>query len=168
MISRQWSKSTWSQGWKGTIAALLTSTSILPARFTTVACSFLTSAASPTSVATANDLLPQAFATLAAAFSLTSATTTVAPSWPRRRAIAAPIPWAAPVTIATRSVNRFMSPPPVGSSGPVDLGQHRLDAGAGIGFVAEALQRAAERRDGGHRVDRIGDRPHMADADQLA
>ena len=81
------------------------------------------------------------------------------------------MPCAAPLTTATRpskSFHRRLSLLERISLPPADDRQRRLDAGADIDLLPELPQRAAEGADRDRRIDRLGDRPHMADADQLA
>src|SRR5580704_8841923 len=64
---------------------------------------------------------------------LMSATTTAAPSWERRRAVAAPIPLAPPVTMATFSLKREGIEPPQGL-GDVRRSAHGRANSIGLGW----------------------------------
>src|SRR5262245_61770439 len=99
--------------------ALLISTSSVPKRASVASNSASTCASSETSAMTGSALPPRRSidcATSVAAAASTSFTTTCAPSAPERSAIARPIPWAAPVTIATFCVRVCaILPPTMGS-----------------------------------------------------
>ena len=87
--------------------AFATSTSSRPNRSAVAANSARTAVASVTSVGTATAPAPSACAVSPSASASTSASTTRAPSATKRRATAAPMPRAAPVTTAVRSRSRI-------------------------------------------------------------
>ncbi len=105
-ISRcQPSKSVSRNDWVRAIPALLTNTSQRPQRARSSSNKAVIDAASPMSITSAKASMPcsrNPCTLSSAACRSMSATTTVWPSCPRRSAMAAPIPMAAPVTSATR------------------------------------------------------------------
>jgi hypothetical protein len=109
MILRQWSRSTSSQATKGTIAALLTSTSTRPNRSTVASTIACTSSGCETSARTPSPSPERPAAAALAPSSLMSAIATAAPSSESFSAIALPMPCAPPVTRATRSFSFMRS-----------------------------------------------------------
>ena len=120
MIRRHSAKSMSSQAVNGTMAALLTRMSRPPKPSTAALTIAWTAAGSDTSTAIADG--PRAAPPLRPwhPASLMSATTTAAPSSASLSAMARPIPWAPPVTIATRSSSFILRPPC--RSGAVEVG----------------------------------------------
>ena len=89
--------------------ALLTRMSMCPAWRNISFTAWPTAAASATSASTANDPLGRDAATRCAPARFRSTTAMVAPAQARRKAIASPMPVAAPVTMATLPVSENMS-----------------------------------------------------------
>src|SRR3990172_4326437 len=99
---------------RGTTPALLHTMCTCPKASSVRLASDSTSSGRETSVRTASTVAPPSrisFSAWASAASSTSARTTFIPSRAKRSAIARPIPLAAPVTTATRSLNSFISIP---------------------------------------------------------
>ncbi len=106
MRSQYCSSNSWMGAWSGVSAALFTATSRRPYFSTAAATMALT--CSPFEMSTLTNAASPPLATMSSTTdwpfsSLKSATTTFAPAWAKRRAVASPMPCAAPVTMATLS-----------------------------------------------------------------
>src|SRR5690606_5935578 len=151
--------------------ALLTRTSRLPHFSPIVENIEATASGSAISAVTARAPLPMADATAVAPSPFMSLTTTVAPSAASLVAIAFPMPWAAPVTSATRPVSFPLIVFPLQSvvlSFRVNHGHCSSDCCTDVDLHTGRAERSADRGQGRDCVDGLRCGAHMSDPGKLA